>query len=68
MQRAEHDLAVAEAETLAMAYKATDAAALERLARDVISESQSGDVAEAFNRLVAAQLRAMAQRMRNGGW
>lgn len=68
MPMREHHLAVAEAEALAKAYKANDAAALERLARDVIAERQTGDVAEAFNRLVAAQLRLMALRMRNGGW
>ncbi|MEO6338875.1 MAG: hypothetical protein ABIO39_02450 [Caulobacteraceae bacterium] len=68
MPRPEHDLAVAEAEALAKAYKVADPAGLERLARDLVSESIAGDVTEAFNRLVAAQLRVMALRARNGGW
>jgi hypothetical protein len=66
--RSEHDLAVREAEALAKAYRANDPPALERLARDLIEESQTGGVNEAFNRLVAAQLRGMALRARNGGW
>ena len=68
VSRREHDLAVAEAEALAKAYRATDPTGLERLARDLVRESQTGDVTEAFNRLVAAQLRTMASKARNGGW
>ena len=68
MRSSESDMALIEAQALAKAYRATDAPGLERLARDVIAETATGDVREAFNRLVAAHLRAMAQRLRNGGW
>jgi hypothetical protein len=68
VSRREHDMAVAEAERLALAYGAHDPPALERLARDLVSESNSGDVREAFDRLVASHLRTMALKERNGGW
>ncbi len=47
---------------------AADASGLERLADEVVAGAAGGGPKEAFARLVAAHLRRMAIRARNGGW